>query len=362
VHRVLVDKIRSYGDRASIAGQRQGTINGGNLDVHPEFLKLALFELFAENGIDYQLYSPVVDVLQENDSLKGVVIQEHTGEQTISAHQIVDATGDGDLCYFAGCEMASGRKTDGRHMPLTLVFALSNVDTEQFFDFINQENDLWAEKLTAARQKEQFWLADWYSFDRTTVPGAVSVNNGGTGDLNLEGTKSSHLTVGERVGLKLAHDFVNFVHQYQLPGLKDCHLIRTGDYVGVRDTRRLVGEYVLTEEDIMEGREFPDTVARKYGAMDAVGFDSGRLIKQGAAYPYRSLLPHRVDNLLAAGRCGSASFKGHSGGKSMGNMLALGQAAGTAAALAAKNKKSPRRLEVRKIQNELQKRDALQLT
>jgi hypothetical protein len=125
--------------------------------------------------------------------------------------------------------------------------------------------------------------------------------------------------------------------------------MRTGAHVGVRDTRRIVGEYVLTVEDARTGAEFEDVIARKYGAIDANQLYIGEM-HSGFAYPYRSLLPVRVENLLAAGRCGSATFLGHAAGKSMGNMMALGQAAGTAAALCAEQGVTPRELDVQQLQ------------
>jgi hypothetical protein len=143
------------------------------------------------------------------------------------------------------------------------------------------------------------------------------------------------------------------VRDKKVPGMENAVLMRTGSFVAVRDSRRLVGEYVLTEDDIMKGTEFEDRIARKYGYMDAVGFKGGEAIKQGTSYPFRSLLPRRVENLLVAGRCGSATFFAHSGGKSMGNMLAIGQGAGVAAALAIRDAVPVRNVDVSRVQEYL---------
>jgi len=200
---------------------------------------------------------------------------------------------------------------------------------------------------------EGCYTAAWYSLDRTTIPGVLNVNNGAYVDLgNIDGTKSAELTVAERLGVRVAVDFVRLARAKRIPGLEDCYLMRTGANVGVRDTRRIVGEYVLTVEDARSGAEFEDVVARKYGAIDANQLYIGEM-HSGFAYPYRSLLPVRVENLLAAGRCGSATFLGHAAGKSMGNMMALGQAAGTAAALCAVQGVTPRELDVKQLQSVL---------
>jgi hypothetical protein len=158
--------------------------------------------------------------------------------------------------------------------------------------------------------------------------------------------------VAERAGIQVALDFVRLARGYRVPGLEDCHLMRVGANVGVRDTRRLVGEYVLTVEDARNGPDFPDVVARKYGAIDANQLFIGEM-HSGFAYPYRSLLPRQIENLLVAGRCASATFLGHAAGKSMGNMMELGQAAGVAAALCSRENVTPRELNLKILQTTL---------
>jgi hypothetical protein len=136
--------------------------------------------------------------------------------------------------------------------------------------------------------------------------------------------------------------------------MENCYLVRTGGFAMARDTRRLVGEYVYTNDDVMKGSDFEDVVACKYGGSDPVGEKRPATeIKKGAPYPYRSLLPKKIDALLVAGRCGSATLLGHYGGKSIGNMICIGQAAGVAAALSSKNDVQPRSLDVKLVQNKL---------
>jgi hypothetical protein len=234
-------------------------------------------------------------------------------------------------------------------MPVSLVFALANVDVERALAFKSEQGAAWTALFQSATEKG-YHTAPWYSLDRTTIPGVLNVNNGAYGDLgNIDATRSDELTVAERFGLQVAIDFVRLARDKQIPGLENCYLMRTGAHVGVRDTRRIVGEYVLTVQDARSGAEFEDVIARKYGAIDANQLYIGEM-HSGFAYPYRSLLPIRVDHLLAAGRCGSATFLGHAAGKSMGNMMALGQAAGTAAALCAAEGVTPRELDVKRLQ------------
>jgi hypothetical protein len=154
----------------------------------------------------------------------------------------------------------------------------------------------------------------------------------------------------------VAVDFVEIARRYRIPGLEECYLLRTGAGVAVRETRRIVGEYIQTAEDARSGSEFEDVVARKHGSIDSTYVLAP--MKSGYAYPYRSLLPLGVENLLAAGRCGSATHLGHAAGKSMGNMMEIGQAAGVAAALCSSQGVAPRRLNVKKLQESLREMGA----
>ncbi|MDR3247613.1 MAG: FAD-dependent oxidoreductase, partial [Treponema sp.] len=198
----------------------------------------------------------------------------------------------------------------------------------------------------------------FYSFDRTTVPGIVSVNNGGQEGIGIiDATNINDVNVAERAGLQVAFDFVRIARKYQIPGLENCSLVRTGADLGVRETRRIEGEYVMTLEDSQEGRVFEDAVARRYGTIDPGGLKEGQnyhgSIKNGHEYPYRCMLPKEVDPLLVAGRCASLTHLGLTTGKSMGNMMGIGQAAGLAAALCAKEHIAPRHIDVKKIQSRL---------
>jgi hypothetical protein len=201
-------------------------------------------------------------------------------------------------------------------------------------------------------------VAFWYAFIRTTVPGVISVNNGGILDAGIiDCTNIDHVNIAYRTGLQVAIDFVKIVRALKIPGLEHCSLVRTGPDLGIRETRRIEGEYVMTLEDAQEGKEFEDIVARRYGTIDPGGLPEKEnyhgTIKDGHAYPYRCMLPKEVDPLLVAGRCASLTHLGLTTCKSMGNMMGIGQAAGVSAALCAKENTVPRKLDVKKIQQRL---------
>jgi len=363
VHKVLIDALRGWGPDASRPGKRDPNApgSGGNLNVHPEYLKKVLFDLFEAGGIDYQLYSPVVGIVKEGEALTGVVVGAKEGAVTYRGKVIIDATGDGDVAFLAGCEMQTeGDPETGWRPPVTVAWALCNVDCERLFAWLDAGVELDRHRygrineLIAAFREKGYDLPAWVGVNRTTVPGVISINSGTSLRMRLDCSQSATLTLMEKMAIDQALDFVRLCRERKLPGLENVCLVRTGGFAMARDTRRLVGEYQFDDRDVMEGTDFPDAVAAKYGGSDPVGKQRPyTAIKQGALFPYRSLLPRAVDGLLVAGRCSSATMLGHYGGKSMGNMLSIGQGAGVAAAIAAAKGIAPRHVNVAKIQDAL---------
>ena len=354
VHDMLVKKLKSYGADAYSEGRCHNADKDG-LDIHPDYLRLAAFELLEENGCHYKLYSQVTEVMKEGNKVIGVASHGKKGKNEYYAKIIIDATGDGDVAYFAGAEYMEGREADGMHMSAANPFSLMNVDVDKATDLWMNHGDDFMKTLKKARE-EGYCTASWHSFDKSSIPGVVSTNNGGAfGIGNIDGTSEKDLTVVERFGAKIAVDFVTLARDKKLPGFENCYLMRNGYGASVRDTRRIVGEYILTEDDAREGIKFDDTVCRKYGFIDAPGIEIEDLhIKpQYVNYPYRSLIVKATDNLLVAGRCGSATFVGHAAGKSMGNMMGLGQAAGVAAAICIQKDITLRQLDAKEIQTVL---------
>ena len=350
VHQLYADALLEYGTDAAIPG-RVNKIDGDNLNTHPEYFKLAACRVLEDLGCSYRFHSQVTGVIKTGNTVSGVLVHGKRGVEEFHAGVVVDATGDADVAFLAGAEMVSGRENDGGKMFVSLCFALSNCDEDKFF-----ASDGWRDAVNAAAESGAYRMARWYGPNRTTIPGVIGVNNGGPADAgDIDATDAGALTLVERLGLEVALDFVRLARDYRIPGLEQCHLMRTGSAAAVRETRRIVGDYVLTLDDCCQGVEFEDVVARRYGAVDPAGADSTKGIDMisGHAYPYRSMLPKGIDGLLVAGRCGSTTHMGQTAGKSMGNMMDLGQAAGVAAALASKQGVAPRGLDAKKIQSAL---------
>lgn len=356
VHDMFVDSIKKLGPDAYSEKRHPSTDLRGGLSIHPEFLRLAAFELLESVQCDYCLYSPVTGVMMDKNIVKGVVVTGKNGLKQITAKIVIDATGDGDVSYFAGVKMLKGREEDGLFMPPALLFAISNVDIEKFFDFKVNKKEAFNDIIKEASD-EGYCISSWYGFDEASIPGVVNVNSGGAISAgNIDATNENDMTIAERLGIQMAIDFVKIAREKKIPGLENCFLMRAGAKVAVRDSRRIVGEYAITAEDAQEGTEFEDIVSRRYGFVDAVGYFIGPM-KSGHPYPYRCLLPKDVENLLVAGRCASATHLGFASGRGMGEMMGMGQAAGIAAAICSKKGLTPRNVDVKEIQIVLRSMD-----
>lgn len=360
VHTALADKIKSFGPDAYRKG-RESWIDGDGLHVHPDFLRLATLELLEDYHCDYLLFSPVTSVTMKDDRIQSITASFKTQKDSFSADAYIDCTGDGDLSYLAGAATEYGRDGDGATMFVTLGFAVANVDTEKMFDYWNTEQgrSRFMEIINLA-EEDGFAVSYLYNFDPTTIPGMVSVNHQGLKNIGvLHATSPREITIAERGNLQLAHDFIKIMKKYNYPGMEHCILGRTGAFPGVRETRRVMCDYVLTLEDAATAPEFPDIIARRYGGMDTAGLTQDRdrpgSMVNGYGFPYRGLLVSGIEALLAAGRCGSYTHDGLAAGKSMGNMMELGQAAGVAAALAVSKHITPRQLPYGEVQAVLRK-------
>jgi len=178
------------------------------------------------------------------------------------------------------------------------------------------------------------------------------------------GTDVWDLTYAEYMGRQQMKEIVAFLREY-VPGFEDSYVIQSGARVGVRETRRIIGEYKLTADDIVQGRKFEDVIARSTYPIDIHNPQGkGTLFKRlpsGESYdiPLRCLIPQKVDNLLVAGRCISGTHEAHAAYRVMAISMATGQAAGVCAALSIQHSLIPRHIEYREVQQELRSQGAL---
>jgi hypothetical protein len=199
------------------------------------------------------------------------------------------------------------------------------------------------------------------SVHRTPLRGVVATNM--TRVAYVDGTDPVELTKAEVEGRKQAMEYVRFLRE-RIPGYEQAYLINFSTQIGIRETRRVYGDYRLTREDVLSARHFPDAIAQCGAPIEDhhPGSDTRwEYLPTGATYdiPLRSLIPQTVANVLMAGRCLSATHDAHASVRSMGQCMAMGQAAGTAAALALQVDNSVRGVSVPHLQQQLRSAGAL---
>ncbi|MBQ3550949.1 MAG: FAD-dependent oxidoreductase [Clostridia bacterium] len=341
------------------------TRNGKEIHIDAEEAKGILVKLLNDNNVRVMLQTAVCDVIKEDNVVCGVVVATPFGMKAIKAKRIIDATGDGTAAYLAGCEYKLGRDSDGRTQPVTLEFTISNVDEaraimcfggsdpvtlpdgKKYSEFCKEceQNGILPKNVSIVR------------LHRTFYPGERNVNATQMNDIN--GLKYEDVFTAE-VELRDQIDKVlDFLRKY-VPGYENCMLKTSADTLGVRETRRIIGEYVMCDEDVEQGRHYDDAVVHNAWFLIDIHNPSGGGQAEGhskMAVPYDirygALIPLKVENLLTAGRCISGTHRAHASYRVMAICMATGQAAGIAAALSIKKNVSPRMLDAQEIRKVL---------
>jgi hypothetical protein len=363
-HAVIAGVLRDFLDQLVQAGGalRPSLATGYVVPFDPEVFKLTALEMLDAAGIDFFFHAFASGVIDQGD-IKGVVFETKSGPVVIEAKTFVDATGDGDIAALAGAPYEVGREEDGLVQPMTLMFRMADFAKHAFDTYISQHpgqwrgvHGLWELVRLAAERGELQLPREDILFFATPHPHEVAVNS--TRVTQVLGTDVWHLTAAEWRSRMQMKQISAFLRQY-VPGFATSYIVQSGVNIGVRETRRIIGDYQLTVQDILTARKFVDVIARSTYPVDIHNpKGSGTLLKRvppGDAYdiPLRALLPQRVGNLAVAGRCISGTHEAHSSYRVMPVSMATGQAAGVCAALAAKAGKSLRDVPIREVQREL---------
>lgn len=272
----------------------------------------------------------------------------------VQARFIVDATGDADACALAGAAMTYGRRSDGKTQPMTMIVHLGGFDPAAWERAGNTlidgrfatGGDCFPDEVRRAREAGEWTIprervSMWWSMPAD--PTRIGIN--GTRILGRNACDPFDLTAAEIEGRKQAEELSRFFRKY-IPGFSASYLLQTGPQVGVRESRRIAGRSTLSEADILASHEPPDTVVRCAYPIDIHGPDNiyTQFDRASAEYlygiPFGSLLPANFENIAAAGRCISASHEAAGSFRVMPTCMALGEAAGTAVALAASENKT----------------------
>ncbi len=336
---------------------RRGGLATNGTTFDEEVLKIVLDEKLAKAGVEVWLHSLLVDVRTEAGVVRAVPAGTRSGAVRFEAGVYVDGTGDGDLAARAGARVEQGREGDGLVQPMTLCFRMGGVETKR----MPGRKEI-AELYRAAKAAGEvdnpredvlyFW---------TMHPGIVHFNT--TRVVKRNPVDARDLTAAEIEGRRQAHEMAAFLKR-RVSGFENAFLLNSATQIGVRESRRIVGKYLLTEEEVLAGQKFPDGIARGAYDVDIHNPDgSGTVIKRlakGTSYeiPYRCLLPEGVENVLVASRCISATHAAHSSLRVMPIVAAIGEAAVTAAALCVKGNLKPAELNADVLRTQLTRQGA----
>lgn len=346
----------------------------------PEQLKLVAEQMVLSTGTQVLYHSLVTGVSCNDGRLQAIEVQNKSGTNIFKARCFVDATGDGDVAFMSGAQFEKGRPGDGLMQGMTLFFRMEGVDLALIKQYMQQnpEQFAWMTFPQAPRRKglQDVWVAgsgfldlvkkgigdgklqlgrDRITFFSGLRKGEILLN---ATRVNGDGTDAVRLTNAEIEGRRQVSSLGAFLRT-QVPGFERAYITRIAPQIGVRETRRIIGYYVLTSEDLLKGRQFYDVVCRGAYPIDIhePGGKGDDWIepRPGMAYniPLRSIIPRDIDNLLVAGRCISVTHEALGATRVMPNCMAIGQAAGTTAALVALNNILPKDLEVSLVQKRL---------
>ena len=335
IHEMLITKLKSYGQMAV-------RLKGHQVFCNVEYLKVAILDLLDDVGCQYLVHTKAVDTLVEGDRVMGVVVATKSGLANIYAQVIIDCTGDADITHFAGAETM---KEIGNLSPQTLILNLINSKSKKMVDSEFQDKV----NIEKARKIYPLIPTTWF-MDQVSNCNFSFINHPGTKELgNYDISDPFEFSEAECKSRRQIIQMVNAMREYGDDELKNLEICGAAPQIGVRESRRVKGVYVLTEEDAIQGMKFDDVIAWRSGYLDIGWVRFSRMkIHQ---VPYGAILPEKMNGLLTAGRSISASHEAASAGKSMGNCIATGHAAGIAASLAIKNFKQPREIAVSKIQD-----------
>jgi hypothetical protein len=315
-------------------------------------LKVVWETLALQASVKILLHMFVVDALLEDDRVCGVVAVNKGGFVTLRAKVVIDASGDADVAARAGvpCE---GPNEGGPVQSLTTTFRLINVNVDRAKQV---KKDELHQLMQAAIDSDDYRLPRKEgSVHITPLTGVMATNMTRVGD--VDATDAVQLTSAEIEGRRQALEYFRFLRD-KVPGYEHAALGGLSTQIGVRESRRIFGEYRLTRADVISARKFDDAIAQCGAPIEEhhAGSDTRwEYLPEGETYgiPYRCLLPQKIDRLLVAGRCLSADHDAHASVRSMGQCMAMGQAAGVAAAIAAEESIGPRDVPIGLLQDRL---------
>jgi len=320
--------------------------NRAHFDDEP--MKLVLDRFVIESGADLLLHTKAVGVLKENNTIKAVRVFHKGGIEDLSADVFIDSTGDGDIAAWSGAKIEIGREQDNACQPMTASFRMAGVDysriphgkeINRLFDQSKKRGELDNPRENVL--KFHTVHDDVMHFNSTRVVGKTSLDGWSMTEAEIEGRRQ-------------VNELVRFLIK-NIRGFENAYLMKTGAQIGVRESRRVIGTYILTADDVIKGRKFDDGIACGSYAIDIHNpAGTGTMMHYldwGIYYniPYRCIVPAGVNNLIMASRSISATHEAHSSLRVMPTVWGIGQAAGTAGGVCIHNTTIPASVDVSKL-------------
>lgn len=373
---------------------------GERVTFDQELAKWVIDKMVTEAGVEVRFCSKVISVLKEGSNVTGIKIDSN---EEINGKVIIDATGNGDVAVQAGAEYAQGKDKDPNFVqPMSFYFLVGGVNFDKTLEYIETHpedfGEAYLEKIIKLKKGgKPITLSGFISLrtkaaengDYPLMYGADSVYPKTHLDIMRPVYKNGKMRYElsmHNVDMAYKVDPTNSVelskaimgmrsvivklckfYQTYIPGFEDSYLFQIAPMVGIRESRRIIGDYILNGEEVLNGSKFDDSIGRCGMVVDIHNVESGKekvMLEgiKGVGYyqvPYRILLPKGVDKLLLAGRCISSDRVANGSIRQQGGCFVTGQGAGTAAALSIKNNVNPRDLDIKELQNTLTKQNTI---
>lgn len=335
------------------------------IDTHPEkhypgefdeeILKLVLNRMVIDAGVQLLFNTVVSGTCVSEGRIESVTCATCGGALTLTADYFVDATGDAELSMLAGVPFKLGREADHLCQPMTLCFRMGGVDKETYYKHRSEINPLYRKFQQEGKIKN---IREDVLIFENFHEGVLHFNT--TRIVKKNPTNPFDVTQAELEAREQVFEIWKFLKE-NIPGFEKCRVLSTAMRIGVRESRKIEGEYTLTEQDLLALTRFPDAIATGDYDIDIHNPEgsgtSHHFFKPGEWYtiPYRSLIPKTVSNMLVAGRCISSSHEAQASYRIMPIVATLGEAAGTAISIATADKVDMCNVDIQKLQNLLRK-------
>jgi len=340
----------------------------GHAHVTPfdcEVFKRVAEEMCVEAGVKllYNVYFQCCEM--DGETIAGAVFSGKSGMFEVHAKQYIDCTGDADVAYSAGAPCEKGTNNDGVLQPVSIFFIIDGIDKAPIDKWVADHKDEYSrwffeKEVTEARERGEYPVPRHNVEFYEEIDGAWRVNMARVNDVDAtdpEAVTKAFIELRKQIPI-----IIDFLRK-TVPGCEKARLRVSSSVLGVRETRRIVGDFMLNHEDMGNAVRFEDTI---FMGGNLIDIHTGTTvyyvpIKNGDAYsvPYRVLLPRKVDNLLVAGRCISATREALGAIRVIPPCFAMGQAAGTAAAMCIKSGCTPAQVDIPGLQTALRNQGAV---